>query len=207
MDALCSRGGEKLSELPHGCVVGTSSLRRQFQLLAARPDVKVVSIRGNVDTRLRKLAEGVDDVRAILLAVAGLTRLGLAEHITEVLDPPRFLPAIGQGAVGIESRSDDARVKALLEPIRHRETEICVTAERGVLERLEGDCHLPIACYATMEGEDLTLFVKLGSADGTEILEDQALAKTHDPRAMGFDLADKMLARGARKMIDDAKKP
>lgn len=207
MDALCSRHGATLNDLPTGCVVGTSSLRRQFQLLTIRPDIKVVSVRGNVETRLRKLADGFDNIEATILAVAGLSRLGLADNITEVLEPPGFLPAIGQGAVGIECRADDLRVQDLLDPLRHHATEVCVRAERGVLLRLEGDCHLPIACYATLDGDAISLVVRLGSPDGTNVLEDSVVAATDDPRQLGFDLADRLLARGAKAVIDGAKNP
>ncbi len=201
-DALITRSGEGLDALPEGAVIGTGALRRQFQLLAARPDLKIVPLRGNVDTRLRKLAEGEGGLDAILLAVSGMTRLGWADRITTPLLPPRFLPAIGQGALGLEIRLADARTRALLEPLRHPDTEACVAAERGVLERLEGGCHLPIACYGRFEGEVLTLTARLGTPDGKQLVEAQGEApRGSDPRALGVMLAERLLREGGAEIL------
>lgn len=201
-DALITRSGADLDGLPAGAAVGTGALRRQFQLLAARPDLRIVPIRGNVDTRLRKLAEGEDGLEAILLAVSGLTRLGWADQITAALLPPRFLPAIGQGALGLETRLDDARVRAFLAPLRHPDTEACVAAERGVLERLEGGCHLPIACYGRFEADTLRLTARLGSPDGARIIEaDATHPRLAEPRAVGIALAERLLADGGAELL------
>lgn len=204
-DALISRGGESLSALPEGAVVGTSSLRRQFQLLGLRPDLKIIPLRGNVDTRLEKLEQGRDGLQAIVLAVAGLERLGHGAVISERLVPPGVLPAIGQGALGLELRAGDARVQALLEPLRHRDTEDCVHAERGVLERLEGDCHLPIACHAWVDPDDaskLRVKARLGLPDASEVVEVETHGARDDARALGFELGSALLDQGGRALMD-----
>lgn len=200
-DALLSVKHASLSDLPQGARVGTTSLRRRFQLARLRPDLDIISLRGNVDTRLRKLREGEFD--AILLAVSGLTRLGWADAITQVLSPPDFLPAIGQGALGLEIRQDDDRARALLEPLRHPETERCVSAERGVLARLEGGCHLPIAAFAqVLDDGSLTLSARLGTPDGAQVLEASAQG-TGDPHALGWEVGEALLAQGGRALIGE----
>src|SRR5215813_5918013 len=145
-DALISRRGACIADLPDGAIVGTASLRRQAQLLALRPDLRIVALRGNVETRLRKLAAG--DADATLLAVAGLKRLGLTDKATAIVGVDEILPAVGQGAIGIEIRADDARLRELLAPLDHAATTLCVTAERACLAELDGSCHTPIAAFA-----------------------------------------------------------
>jgi hydroxymethylbilane synthase len=166
-DALVSRSGATLSALPAGSRIGTSSLRRKIQLLAARPDLVVVPLRGNVDTRLKKCEGG--EVDAVVLALAGLTRLGLAERASEILAPEVCLPAIGQGALAIEHRVDDARMRVILEPLVHVETTVAVAAERGVMEACQGNCQLPIAAYALKDGSELWLRAFLADADGNNL--------------------------------------
>ncbi|HEY6558778.1 MAG TPA: hydroxymethylbilane synthase [Polyangiaceae bacterium] len=164
-DALVTRSGALLEELPAGSKVGTSSLRRSVQLLAWRPDLQVVPLRGNVDTRLRKCEEGIVD--AIVLACAGLSRLGLRDRVTQVLPPDRCIPAIGQGALGIELRAGDDRAKAWLDPLAHAETTLAVAAERGVMRAVEGNCQVPVAAHARREGNSLQLSALLADPDGT----------------------------------------
>ncbi|HEX6272730.1 MAG TPA: hydroxymethylbilane synthase [Polyangiaceae bacterium] len=166
-DVLVSRSGAKLAELAPGSRVGTTSLRRRVQLLELRPDLEIVPLRGNVDTRLRKCREGVVD--AIVLARAGLNRLGLSGVATEVLEPERFLPAVGQGALAVEQRSGDEAVSSLLARVAHAETELCVLAERGVLAAVSGDCQTPVAAYAVRRGSELWLRGLLSEPDGSRL--------------------------------------
>jgi hydroxymethylbilane synthase len=166
-DVLVSRSGAKLAELPPGSRVGTTSLRRRVQLLELRSDLEIVALRGNVDTRLRKCREGVVD--AIVLARAGLVRLGLSDVATEVLEPERFLPAVGQGALAVEQRSADDAVARLLGQVAHAETKVCVLAERGVLAAVSGDCQTPVAAYAVRRGSELWLRGLLSEPDGSRL--------------------------------------
>ncbi len=166
-DVVITRDGRPFSELASGSKVGTSSLRRRVQLEAWRGDLEFLPIRGNVDTRLRKLSEGVVD--AIVLARAGLVRLGLADRATETLEPERCLPAIGQGALGIEQREGDEAVQALLEPLRDPETDVAVAAERGVMRAVEGSCQIPVAAYALRVGEEMWLRAMLAEPDGSRM--------------------------------------
>ncbi len=164
-DVLVSRSGKTLAELPAGSRVGTGSLRRRVQLLAYRPELEVVAIRGNVDTRLRKCESG--EVDAVVLARAGLNRLGLAERATESIAPEVMLPAVGQGALGIEQRSDDARVGELLAPLTHPDTKILVSAERGVMQAINGNCTTPVGAFGLRQGAELYLRAFLAEPDGS----------------------------------------
>lgn len=163
-DVLVTRSGDRLEELPKGARVGTSSLRRRVQLLRFRPDLEIVALRGNVDTRLRKCTEG--EVDAVVLAAAGLNRLGLADRITHALDPEICLPAIGQGALAIEVRSADACAAELLRPLNDSETAVAAAAERGVMTAVEGSCQVPLGGYAVREGDHLWLRAWLSEPDG-----------------------------------------
>lgn len=164
-DVLASREGKSLAELPPGSRVGTGSLRRRVQLLAYRPDLEVVAIRGNVDTRLRKAESG--EVDAVVLARAGLNRLGLAARATESIAPEVMLPAVGQGALGIEQRADDDDVRELLSPLSHSDTKILVTAERGVMLAINGNCTTPVAAFGVRQGGELYLRAFLAEPDGS----------------------------------------
>lgn len=170
-DVLVSKGGRKLAELPVGARVGTSSMRRALSLKAARPDLAIEALRGNVDTRLRKATEG--ELDAVVLALAGLRRLGLADKATEVLEVGVSLPAVGQGALGIECRGDDETVMGLLEKLVHRETSICVAAERAFMAAVGGSCRLPVAAHATRSrgasGDEMTLRAFVAEPDGTRV--------------------------------------
>jgi hydroxymethylbilane synthase len=183
-DALFAKTGKCIAELPRGTTVGTASLRRQAQLLALRPDLRVVPLRGNVETRLRKLAAGEAD--ATLLAVAGLKRLGLLDKAAAIIDSGEILPAVGQGAIGVEMRADDARLRALLAPLDHRATTLCVTAERACLAELDGSCHTPIAAYAELAAAGgLRLRSLIALPDGTAVHRDERDGPAADPVALG----------------------
>jgi hydroxymethylbilane synthase len=166
-DVLVARSGLRLAELPAGARVGTSSLRRAVAVQAARPDLVVEPVRGNVDTRLRKVDEGAFD--AVVLALAGLRRLGLAARATDVLDPDQCLPAIGQGALGIECRTDDEAVRATLAALADAETTICVEAERAVMRAVGGNCRMPVAAFARRDGDAIALRAMLAEPDGTRV--------------------------------------
>lgn len=198
-DALISRDGRLFKDLPHGAKVGTSSLRRQSQLLQARPDLSIAMLRGNLDTRLKKLREGQFD--AIVLAAAGLRRLGWEHEITEYLAPEISLPAIGQGALGIEGRKDDALVRSLLRGLEHTQTRTMVLAERALLHRLQGGCQVPIAAHATLNGSEVILEGLVASVDGKEIIRDRVRGDVADPESLGVQLAERLLARGADKIL------
>jgi len=198
-DAFVSNRYTSFDELPQGARVGTSSLRRQVQLLRHRPDLKILDLRGNVGTRLQKLDDGHFD--AIILASAGLIRLDLAERITEMLATELCLPAIGQGAVGIECRRDDDEVNELLLAINDAATAIRVTAERALNHRLEGGCQVPIAGHAVLEDDQVYLRGLVGRIDGSEIISDEIRGPASDAEALGTRLADNLLSRGADAIL------
>ncbi|MEK7299907.1 MAG: hydroxymethylbilane synthase [Nitrospirota bacterium] len=200
-DALISRTGCRFQELPVGARVGSSSLRRQSQFLHARPDLRIEMLRGNLDTRLKKLKEGQFD--AIILAAAGLRRLGWTEEITEYLDPQLCLPAIGQGALGIEGRSNDQFVRSILSRLTHPPTQVAVTAERALLHRLEGGCQVPIAAYATLTNDQVHLEGLVASVDGKTVIRDAVQGTRAEAQALGTRLAERLLARGADKILGE----
>ena len=185
--------------LPPGASIGTSSLRRSCQLLSVRPDIRIMQLRGNLDTRLRKLDEGRFD--AIILAVAGVKRLGWASKITEMLPPEISLPAIGQGAIGIECRTDDDFIHKLIAPLNHEESAICVKAERALLKKLEGGCQVPIAAYARIIDGKLVMDSLVGSISGDRIIRDHAEGRTEDAVAIGTVLGESLLSKGADKIL------
>ena len=194
-DALLTRNNVTFNNLPKGANVGTSSLRRQAQLMHVRPDFVIHQLRGNVDTRLRKLKEGQFD--AIILAAAGVKRLGLADNVSEYIDPEISLPAIGQGALGIECRVDDRELNDLIAFFNHADTRTCVTGERALLRRLEGGCQVPIACYGQIKGGALHLTGLVGSVDGKRIIKDSLEGAPEKAEKLGVTLAEKLLSRGA----------
>lgn len=198
-DAFISKNGESFSELAEGSVIGTSSLRRSSQLLAKRPDLQVKWIRGNIDTRLRKLKE--EDYDAIILATAGLKRMGWADDvITEHLDEKVCVPAVGQGALAIECREDDKDLLQLLAHLNDNVTERTVIAERVFLHKLEGGCQVPIAGYATMqENEEIKLTALVGSADGSVLLQETVVGE--NPKQVGLEAAERLLKQGAKELI------
>ena len=192
--------GMTLAELPKAATVGTSSLRRAAQMRHLRADVQVQDIRGNVDTRLRKLDEGRYD--AILLASAGLHRLGWQDRIAEILDPKVMLPAVGQGALGIETRSGDDAINELLSPLDDSETRIAVTAERALLAALGGGCQVPLGAHAILDRERLGLLGVVVSEDGRQTVRAAVTGAPDAPEALGQAAAARLLERGARDLID-----
>lgn len=198
-DAWVSERYDSLADLPQGAVVGTSSLRRQSQILAARPDLKVSFLRGNVQTRLAKLDAGEYD--GIILAAAGLIRLELVERIRSYLEPEQSLPAGGQGAVGIECRLADSALIELLKPLHHERTAEAVIAERAMNRRLEGGCQVPIASYAIHQNDQLWLRGLVAEPDGTQVLADEVRGLPEQAEALGIQLADRLLEAGADKIL------
>ncbi|MFQ1653655.1 hydroxymethylbilane synthase [Aeromonas veronii] len=198
-DAFVSNRFKAIAELPQGAVVGTSSLRRQCQLRAARPDLVIRDLRGNVNTRLAKLDAGEYD--AIILAAAGLKRLEMAHRITAFIEPEQSLPANGQGAVGIECRLDDHELHALLAPLEHTETRARVLTERAMNRALQGGCQVPIGAYALVEGEQIWLRGLVGSPDGTQVIRDEIRGPLADGEALGEQLAQRLLAAGAEEIL------
>ncbi|MDJ0806243.1 MAG: hydroxymethylbilane synthase [Gammaproteobacteria bacterium] len=198
-DAFVSNEFANFNELPEGARVGTSSLRRQCQLAEARPDLEILPLRGNVNTRLRKLDAG--DYDAIILASAGLIRLGFDTRIAAKIGPEQSLPAIGQGAVGIECREDDEQTNRLIAALHHAETAHCVTAERAMNQRLNGGCQVPIAGYAMLESGQLWLRGLVGEADGSRIIRGEVEGTPDEAQAMGTGLAERLLEWGADEIL------
>lgn len=196
-DAFVSNHFSSLESLPQNSRVGTSSLRRSCQLKAQRPDLQIIDLRGNVNTRLAKLDDGQYD--AIILASAGLKRLGFQDRITEVLDEQFMLPAGGQGAVGIELRTDDAATQKLIAPLHCETTARCVLAERAMNRHLNGGCQVPIACFAILENDEIWLRGRVGSLDGTVMLK--AEGRGNNPEALGVEVAEALLAQGAGDIL------
>jgi hydroxymethylbilane synthase len=200
LDAFISRRYARFADLPQGARVGTSSPRRQAQLRHARPDLRLQLLRGNVDTRLRRLDEG--ELDAILLACAGLERLGIAHHVTEQLDVDLSLPAVGQGVIGIEARADDSCSRAALEALHHAETYTRLVAERAFAATLGGSCHSPIAAHATLDGTTLTVRGFIGAPDGSETYRDQLSGAAASAEALGRELARRMQGAGAEQLLE-----
>lgn len=198
-DAFVSNTYASLDELPRGAIVGTCSLRRQCQLKEARPDLVIKELRGNVGTRLGKLDAGEYD--AIILAAAGLKRLQLEQRIRSLIEPEQSLPAVGQGAVGIECRLDDARLRALLAPLSDADTTDRVLCERAMNLTLEGGCQVPIGSYALLDGDDLWLRALVGEPDGSHIVRGEIRGPRQDAERLGVELANQLLADGARDIL------
>jgi hydroxymethylbilane synthase len=202
-DAFVSNTFLTLKDLPQGAIVGTSSLRRQCQLKAKRPDLDIRDLRGNVNTRLRKLDEGQYD--AIILASAGLIRLKMSDRIAQHIEPEEMLPANGQGAVGIECRNNDDTIKALLKPLECASTRIRVLTERAMNKALEGGCQVPIASYSVISanGEEVHLRGLVGAIDGSEMIESEISGPVAEGEALGYALAQELLSRGADKILKE----
>lgn len=198
-DAFVSNRYDSLDALPKGAIVGTSSLRRECQLRASRPDLEIRFLRGNVNTRLQKLDDGEYD--AIILACAGLIRLQMAPRIRQALPVEQSLPAGGQGAVGIECRSDDDAVKALLAPLHHQQTALCVGAERAMNARLQGGCQVPIGSFAQLNGSEIHLRSLVGASDGSTMLRDERRGDSGSAEALGVAAAEALLAQGAGEIL------
>ena len=197
-DALCSPRYKTLAGLPKGAKVGTSSLRRSAQLKAIRPDLQIEMVRGNVETRLRKASEGLD---AVVLAYAGLRRLGLDAHATYVFPAEEMLPAVAQGALALEARADDAATMKRLAALEHPETRVRVEAERGFLGRLEGGCQVPIAGHAVVEAGRVRMRALVASLDGKQVIRGERSAPLPEARAMGVALAEELLSKGAGEIL------
>ncbi len=200
-DVLISRGAQVLDHLPTGSRVGTSSLRRKAQLLHYRPDLMIEMLRGNLDTRLRKLRSAEYD--AVVLAAAGLMRMGWSDQVTEYLPPEVSLPAIGQGALGLEGRRDDAFLRDLVMRFDHPPTRTAVAAERALLERLQGGCQVPIAAHAILKGDTLILDGMVASVDGVRLLRDRIQGPVSEARELGVQLAERLLSRGADAILTE----
>jgi hydroxymethylbilane synthase len=198
-DVFVSRRHRSFDGLPQGAVVGTSSLRRRSQALYRRPDLRLRDLRGNVETRLRKLAE--QDLDAIILAQAGLERLGLAGEITEILDPSWMLPAVGQGALGMECRADDPATRALLDPLDDAPTRQAVLAERALLRGLGGGCLVPVGASAAVRGDRLELRAAVLAPDGSRRVRGEVAGPAGEAEDLGRRLAEDLLARGARELL------
>jgi hydroxymethylbilane synthase len=199
-DAFVSNHHDDLAALPQGARVGTSSLRRQAQLRARRPDLQLLDLRGNVNTRLAKLDAG--DYDAIVLACAGLQRLGFDDRIRSRLDAPDWLPAPAQGAIAVECRDDDAATQAMFAALDHADTRTCVEAERAMNRALHGSCHVPVAAFAHLDGQHLYLAGLVGSATDGRIVRAHAPGRGDMPEGLGLEVAEKLLAQGARALID-----
>jgi hydroxymethylbilane synthase len=196
---LICPAGHTLATLPHGATVATGALRRRVQLLQQRPDLRLVDIRGNLDTRLRKVVEQ-PDLDATMLAAAGLSRMGWLDRATELLDPELFVPAGGQGAIGVQVRAGDERARALTAALDHPETATRVTAERAFLARLEAGCQVPVAVHARLAGTTLIVDGILAGLDGKPYLRHRAVGDAADPTAVGRAAADLVLADGGREL-------
>ena len=201
-DVLIARDGEGLEALPQGAAVGTSSLRRGAQLRHLRPDLKIVPLRGNLDTRLRKLDDPAQGMDAIVLAAAGVRRLGLAERVTETLPPEIMLPAIGQGALCIETRRDDPRIADIVGRLEHPGTRCTVAGERALLKRLGGSCQIPVAGYAAADGDRLTIDGLVADLDGDPYIRERIDGTVDQAETLGRQLADRLLERGGRTILD-----
>ena len=202
-DIFVSRTGGTIDDLPHGARVATGSLRRRSQLLHYRNDLKIEEIRGNVPTRLRKFDEsGLD---GMILAYAGVYRLGLGDRISQLVPFEIMLPAVGQGAVAIEIRSDDERTAKVVSKLNHQPTRTSITAERAFLRRLEGGCQVPIGAHATLEADDVTLEGMVGSLDGTVVFRKRISGKAENAEFLGTKLADELIVLGARELLDNSR--
>ena len=200
-DAIVSNDVQSLEEMPQGSVLGTSSLRRQAQMLSLRPDLAIEPARGNVGTRLQRLDEG--NFKAIMLAYAGLKRLGLADRARQVLDTEVCLPAVGQGIVGIECREDDKELNELLSHLNDPVSDICLGAERAFASALEASCHAPVAAHATHDSGNLYLRGLVATTDGVTILKGEIRGEAGEARKLGLTLADELIEKGAGKILRD----
>ena len=199
-DAFVSNQYNSLDDLPKGARVGTCSLRRQCQILEKRPDLVILELRGNVNSRLAKLDDGQYD--AIILAAAGLKRLNMAHRITSAMAPEVSLPAVGQGAVGIECRTDDESTSALLAPLNDGDTWTRIVAERAMNNRLQGGCQVPIAGYSELDGDQIWLRGMVGEPDGSLMVRDEVSGSRADAEALGHQLADRLLVKGAKGILE-----
>lgn len=203
-DALVSKDGRKLSELTSNDVIATSSLRRQAGLLRYNKDFKIVDIRGNVETRLRKMEEGYCD--AMIMAAAGLQRLELGKYITEIIEPETIIPATSQGVIAIESRINDPRVDAYINEINSPSTWNAIDAERAFLRNIEGGCQVPVGCYTTIEKDNISITGFVAAVDGTDYIQDTESGLLENTESVGINLAEKLIAKGAKEILANIRK-
>jgi len=199
-DVLISKNNSLLADYKMGAIIGTSSLRRASQIKHIRPDVIIESIRGNLDTRIKKLKAG--DYDAIVLAAAGLIRLGQSSEITEYLDETIMLPAVGQGALCVETRKNDFDIAKIMEKLDHHDTRICVTGERAFLKQIEGSCHIPVACFGKIKGNEVMLTAVVASVDGKELIKEQIICPINKVVHFGQALANQILEKGGKKILE-----
>ena len=199
-DVLISKDNSLLTDYKKGAKIGTSSLRRGSQIKHIRPDVEIESIRGNLDTRIKKLKAG--DYDAIVLAAAGLRRLGQDSEITEYLDETIMIPAVGQGALCIETRKNDRDIAAIMKKLDHHDTRICVTGERAFLKQIEGSCHIPVACFGKIQDDKVILTAVVASENGKELIKEQIISPINKVEHSGKALADQVLEKGGRKILE-----
>ena len=199
-DVLISKNKSLLSDYKKGAKIGTSSLRRASQIKHVRPDVTIESIRGNLDTRIKKLKAG--DYDAIVLAAAGLRRLGQESEITEYLDEAIMIPAVGQGALCIETRENDGDIEVIMERLNHHDTWICVTGERAFLKQIEGSCHIPVACFGKIIDNEVALTAVVASVDGKELIKEKIVSPMDKVEKNGRALADRVLEKGGKKILE-----
>ena len=200
-DVIVSQGNTKFSDLAEGAIIGTCSLRRKAQVLAARPDLKVTDLRGNLDTRLRKLEAGEYD--AVVLACAGIRRLGRQEVISDILDIDLVVLAVGQGALCMEIRDNDPRIEKLLAPLHHEETACSIRAERALMAELEGGCQVPVGGHASIEKGELTLCGIVASIEGDRILRSRLSGSPEEPEELGKRVAGELISKGAAEILDE----
>ena len=200
-DVFISNNYKSINDLPEGGIIGTSSLRRQSQVSVLRPDITLKNLRGNIGTRLHKLDEG--DYDAIILAAAGVIRLGLSERITQVIPETDILPAIGQGAIGIECRTDDEEVNELINALNDESTSLCIESERSFSRQLSGGCQLPIAGHAVHIDNEIKLTGMVAKVDGSEIIKQKIIGSIADHEKIGITLAEKLLSNGADKILSE----
>ena len=203
-DVLIASKHTRLADLPSSAKVGTSSLRRSSQLLALKPAVEIVPLRGNIDTRIKKLHAGEMD--AIILAAAGVKRLNLEQHITELIDTHSILPAVGQGALCIETREADERIETVVSRLNHHATRVAVMGERAFLHRLEGGCQVPIAAFGVLENQELSLTGLVANLNGTSVLKDTITGNENEAKHIGIELAERLLEKGAHGILETVKK-
>ncbi|MBC2704844.1 hydroxymethylbilane synthase [Desulfobacula sp.] len=199
-DVLISKDNYLLADYKKGAKIGTSSLRRASQIKHIRPDVTIESIRGNLDTRIKKLKSG--DYDAIVLAAAGLRRLGQKNEITEYLDETIMLPAVGQGALCIETRENDDDIAPIMKKLDHSDTRICVTGERAFLKQIEGSCHIPVACFGKITGNEVVLTAVVASVDGKALIKEQIVSPMDKVESHGQALADQVLEKGGKRILE-----
>jgi hydroxymethylbilane synthase len=203
-DALVSRNGKKLADLKAGDVVATSSLRRQAGLLQVSPEITLKDIRGNVNTRLQRMEEGYCD--AMIMAAAGLQRLGLDRYITEIIEPNQITPAVSQGIIAIEIRENDPETEAVLAKMNHSDTLLSAIAERAFLAHLQGGCQVPVGCYSSRNGSEMELHGFVASVDGKRSIKQSIKGEAEDARMLGIALANSMISEGADEILDEIRK-